>query len=89
MPFGIKQLSNPTPHKVGLLCDFLAAIFGIIAAYLTSASFVSHSVSDVLSSILTGLMIPIILVVKRFFGVEIDTKRIDTDQVTEVETKKD
>jgi len=84
--FGSKQLNNPTPHNVSMLFDFLAIICGIVGGFLTTASFIPHSVSDPLSTTITALLIPILLAAKRFFGVEVDTRKVLTENVTEIET---
>lgn len=85
--FGSKQLKNPTPHNVSMLFDFLAGACGIIAGFVTTAAFIGHTVSDVISSVLTALVIPLLLLAKRFFGVPQQDEQIPVENVNEVETK--
>lgn len=83
--FGYDQRKKPTPGKVNDLFDFLAAVFGIIASFVTTAAFVSHTVSDVLSPVLTGLFIPILLAAKRFVGSSTTDKDIPVGDVKVIE----
>ncbi len=85
--FGSHQLKNPTPHNVSMLFDFLAGALGIIGGFITTAAFISHSVSDVLSSVISALLIPLLLLGKRFFGVTSAPEEIPSSQVTEMDTK--
>ncbi len=87
--FGSQQLRNPTPHHISMLFDFLAGACGIISGFVTTAAFISHNVSDVVSSILTALVIPMLLLSKRFFGVETPAGPIPKEDVIEMDTKKD
>lgn len=87
--FGIKQVNHPTPQRIALLFDLLASAAGIISGFVTSAAFISHNVSDILSSILTALIIPLLLLFKRFFGADIPAKETEVplSQVTEIKEK--
>ncbi len=85
--FGTQQLKNPTPHNVSMLFDFLAGVCGIVAAFVTTASFIPHNVSDPISSIMTALFIPLLLLAKRFFGVSPHKDEIPAENVNEMETK--
>jgi len=71
MAFGIKQVNHPTPQRIALLFDILASACGIISAWMATASFISHTVSDAVGSALSGLVIPLLLLFKRFYGVDI------------------
>ena len=86
--FGTEQLGNPTPHRVSMLFDFLAGACGIIAGFLATAAFIPNSVSNVLSSVITALIIPLLLLAKRFFGVEKEDKNVHIDNVVEMDTPK-
>lgn len=88
--FGIRQTSNPTPQRIALLFDLLASACGIISGFVTTAAFVSHTVSDIISSILTALVIPLLLLFKRFFGVQVDEgTTVPIEDVKVIEEKKD
>lgn len=83
--FGRKQLGNPVPQSVGLIADFIAGFCGIVAGFMTTAAFVPHSVSDIVSPILTALLIPTALYVKRFFGTSLPPDEpIDPKDVAEI-----
>jgi hypothetical protein len=75
MPFGLRQTNKPTPQRIALLFDLLAAACGIISGFVTTAAFISHGVSDVVSSLLTALVIPLLLLFKRFFSVDVDISK--------------
>ncbi len=85
--FGSRQLKNPTPHNVSMLLDFIAGVLGIISGYVTTAAFISRDVSDVISSVISALLIPLILLAKRFFGVTEAPDEVSVDKVSEMETK--
>lgn len=89
--FGLAQMKHPTPNRMAILFDLLASACGIISGFITSAAFISHSVSDVISSILTALIIPLLLLFKRFFGVEIEktVTEIPIENVAVMEDKPD
>lgn len=82
--FGRRQLGNPTPQGTSVMMDFYAGLCGIVAAFITTAKFIPHDWSDPISTILTGLCIPVLLYMKRFFGVQIQQTSIDIDKVAEI-----
>ena len=67
MAFGLKQINNPTPRSKSILFDVIVASLSVINAWMTTAAYISHEVSDIIGSIITGLLIPMLLVFKRFF----------------------
>lgn len=75
MAFGIRETNKPTPQRIALLFDLLAAACGIVSGFVTTAAFISHTVSDVISSLLTALIIPLLLLFKRFFSVDVDDSK--------------
>ena len=85
MKFGFNQTNKPTPQKINLMFDLIVGVCGVIAGFATSASFVTHDVADVVSSLLTALVIPILLLFKRFFGAEVDGTKIPIGDVKVVE----
>jgi hypothetical protein len=68
MKFGFDQRNKPTPAKINLWVDFIVGICGVLAGFTTNAHFISHSVADVSGSVITALIIPVLLLFKRFFG---------------------
>lgn len=84
MAFGPKQLNNPTPRSKSILMDFYVGLAGVLSGYITNAPWIPHSWSDPISSLLSGLCIPILLLVKRMFGEEIKKTVVGIDQVTEI-----
>lgn len=82
---GYDQRKKPTPGKVNDLFDFLATVLGIIASFVTTAGFISHTVSDIISPVLTGLFIPILLAGKRFIGADTTKKNIPVGDVQVLE----
>ncbi len=87
MPFGPKQFNNPTPRSKSIMMDFFVGLSGIVSGFITSASFIPHGLSDPLSSIISSLVIPTLLLMKRMFGEEIDKAKFDIDDVTEIKDK--
>lgn len=85
--FGFGQIGKPTPQKWALVCEFLAGICGIIGGWMVTAAFIPNSVSNILSSILTGLGVPIFLLLKRMIGSETESKRVDVEKVSEIKTE--
>lgn len=89
MKFGLGQTGNPTPQRIAILFDVLASICGIVAGFVTTSAFISHNVSDIISSVLTALIIPILMVLKRFFGADIDnTKSVPIADVKVIDDTK-
>lgn len=83
--FGRKQLGQPVPQSVGAIADFVAGFLGIVSGFMTTAAFVPHKVSDIVSPIITALFIPLALYVKRFFGVPMSSnEQVDAADVTEI-----
>lgn len=88
MKFGLGQTGNPTPQKIAILFDVLASICGIVAGFVTTSAFISHNISDIISSILTALVIPILMVLKRFFGVDVSGQSVPVADVKVIDEKK-
>lgn len=85
--FGKAQRSNPTPASVSNRIDFTCGALGLISMWLTTAQYIPTMFSDIFSSISTGLIIPILLLTKKYWGVETDRKRISIDEVGEIKEK--
>lgn len=87
MAFGPKQINNPTPRSKSILMDFLVGFCSVLSGFLTGASFIPHTWSDPLSTTLSTLIVPTLLLAKRMFGEEINRTSVNIDQVTEIKDK--
>ena len=85
MPFGLKQISNPTPTNVNTLVRVITIISGTLMAWMQTAAFIPSNVQAPISSIL-GLIIALSNGLAPLFGVEVNSKTVPTDQVTAIET---
>jgi hypothetical protein len=85
--FGANQVNNPTPQRASIWLDAGAGFAGIVAAWLMTASYIPYAVSDIIGSVLTGLVIPSLLFFKRFFGDDTKQKNVSIDDVTEIKDK--
>jgi hypothetical protein len=85
MKFGPNQVNHPTPHGLSIWFDAMAGFLGIVNAWLLTAAYISHNVSDVVGSILSGLLIPSLLFFKRFFGSETSQTNIPVSKVSEIQ----
>jgi hypothetical protein len=85
MKFGLDQRNKPTPAKINLWVDLIVGIFGVFAGFTTNAHFISHSVADVSGSVITALIIPVLLLFKRFFGYDVNAaESSDTTKLPEM-----
>lgn len=82
--FNFQQFNKPTPHKISVLIDFLVGFISILNAWMTTASFISHHISDIVGSIVTGLLIPLALLAKRMFGTDVDVSKVAIEEVSEI-----
>lgn len=82
--FGFGQVGKPTPRKWALFCEFGAGASSIIATWLVTAAYIPHTVSDVLSSILSGLFVPGFLLGKRLIGSDTEQTRVPIEEVSEI-----
>ncbi|HYD90361.1 MAG TPA: hypothetical protein VEA37_02615 [Flavobacterium sp.] len=80
--FGPKQINNPTPNWISNFIDFIVGVLGVVSAFLTTAAFIPQNVSDITSSIISGLATPILLYIKRYFGVTTGSTIVHIDDVT-------
>lgn len=89
--FGLNQRNNPTPKKVEARLEFAVKALGVVAGYLVIADWVPAQVSNILSPIISSLLMPLLLEAKKLWGVEIDKRYVPTDQVEVIdeEAKKD
>lgn len=82
--FGTKQLGKPTPQGVSIWIDFSVGVIGVIGGFLTTTNLVPHSVSDPISAIISSLLTPILLYIKRFFGEQVSSAVVGIDNVAEI-----
>lgn len=89
--FGSAQRNLPTPSNIANLLDTIAGIFGIMIPALNAAPVKVVSADNVLIwTWVLGLMIPILLRLKIYFGVETNQSSVPINQVAEIqEPKKD
>lgn len=79
--FGASQLNKPTPQRINVLFDVIAAASAVVSAFVVTASFVPAWLSDIISTVLTGLVVPLALLFKRFYGVEVPTGPVQMEDV--------
>lgn len=88
--FGSSQRNLPTPAKISNLLDTLAGIFGIMIPALNAAPVKVISADNALIwTWVLGLLIPILLRLKVYFGVETNQTEVPIDKVVEMDTSKD
>ena len=81
MKIGIDQFRRPTPNRINILFDFFVGFCGIVAGFCTGSTFISHKLGDIISSILSTLLIPILLLAKRCFGSEVTAHKVPIEYV--------
>lgn len=86
MAFGKNQFNNPTPANVNNIVSAISAIAGVIVAWLQTANFIPETAKEVASGIL-GLIIGLSQVVRPFFGVEVTSTTVPSEQVKSIDTK--
>jgi len=86
--FGFNQYNKPTPHKVSVIIDFIVGFLSILTAWMTTAAFISHKVSDIVGSAVTGLIIPLLLLAKRMFGSDTNVTTVPVADVSEIKEDK-
>lgn len=85
--FGIGQTGNPTPQRAAVIIDMIAGISGILISWVTTASFIPSSVSNVIASLL-GLILAVALFIKKYFGTNVKLKDVEPEDITEIKTDK-
>lgn len=86
--FNRAQLKNPTPASVSFKINIAIAVFSALGGWVGTASFIPAKPSTIIQSILS-LLVLISVTIKPFFGVTVDESTIPTEDVTEVEDKKE
>lgn len=86
--FGRKQIGKPTPASIGFKIMVISVVAPVIQVWLGTASYIPNNISNILISIL-ALIIALSNALRPLFGVDIETKNVPSDSVTEVEDKPD
>lgn len=82
--FGRQQRGHPTPAVISNRIDFICTALGIISGWMITASYIPTTLSDIFSGVATMLLIPLLLNIKKYFGVEITEKKIPIEEVAAV-----
>lgn len=89
MGFGPKNRNKPTPQWASDLMDMIIKILGIISGFLVAAGFIPQGLSDILSPVITILLIPIAFELKKWFSSRVTTQKIDISEVDVLKDKID
>jgi hypothetical protein len=83
--FGRSQLKNPTPANWAGFVKVFSVIAGIVIGWVGTQPFIPVETGTVIQSVL-GLLLAIANGILPFFGVEVQGKTVNADDVTEMET---
>lgn len=86
--FNRAQLNNPTPASVSFKINIAIAVFSALGGWVGTASFIPAKPSTIIQSVLS-LLVLISVTIKPFFGVTVDNATVPTEDVKEVEDKKE
>ncbi len=86
--FGRQQIGKPTPASIAFKITVISIVFPVVIIWLGTASYIPNSWSNIISSILS-LLVAVANALKPLFGVAVDSKSVPTEDVKEVEDKKD
>lgn len=86
--FGRRQRHNPTPKKVEFICDFSAKIFSGSAGVLLLWGAISNEVSNLYGAIVNLMIVPGLLEIKKYFGVQVPQKKVPVDSVEVIDEQK-
>lgn len=89
MPFGPKQRGKPTPQWASDLMDLIIRILGIISGFIVVVDFIPSKVSNILSPVLTALLIPLAFELKKWFSSQTTKKKVDIKDVTVLKDEAD
>lgn len=87
MAFGPKNRNKPTPQWASDLMDLVIKVLGIISGFLVAASFIPQQLSDILSPVITILLIPIAFEFKKWFSSRATGKKVDISEVDVIKDK--
>ncbi len=84
MNFGMGQLKNPTPAKVGRIVTVMSVVLGVFIGWSSSTNIIPHPADDYVSGI-GGLFLALSNALKPLFGVDIPQSTVPTKEVTEID----
>jgi hypothetical protein len=82
--FGMDQLKNPTPAKIGRIVTIMSVVLGVFIGWSSSTNIIPHPADDYVNGIL-GLFMALTNALKPLFGVDIPSNVVATKDVTEVD----
>ena len=85
--FGLSQLKNPTPSKLGNAIKVFTVVGSLVLAWIGTAPFIGAKTSTIAQSIL-GLLIGISNGILPFFGIPNDGEPIAVDNVSSMDETK-
>lgn len=86
--FGRKQIGQPTPASIGFKITVISVVCPVIQIWLGTASYIPNFWSNIFISVL-GLFIALSNALKPLFGVALEDPTVPTEDVKEVEDKKE
>lgn len=86
--FNRSQLRNPTPASVSFKINIGIAIFSAVGGWIGTAAFIPAKLSTILQSVLS-LLVLICVAMRPFFGVEPTPESVPSEDVKEIEDKKE
>lgn len=87
MPFGPKHSNRPTPKWAANMMDMIAAVLGVVNAWLLTAEYIPHKIADIVGSLITSLLIPISLYLKNWFSSSVSDKTVDVKDVDVIDSE--
>lgn len=84
--FGRGGYGKPTPAHISRRIDITTAVAAALTLWISSAAWIPSNVTTILTSILGGIG-TVAQVIKPFFSLEGVPARVDSKEVTEMETK--
>lgn len=88
MPFGAKQINQPTPSNIERNLKILVALSGGIITAVQSANFIPDNVGDIICWVL-GVTITVCTILTPFFGVAVTPNEdVPVEDVTAMEQPK-
>jgi len=82
--FGMSQLKNPTPARIGRIVTVTSVVLGVFIGWSSTTNLIPHPADDYVNGIL-GLFMALTNALKPLFGIEIPSNVVATKDVTEVD----
>lgn len=86
--FGRQQIGKPTPASISFKITVISVVCPVIQIWLGTASYIPNYLSNIFISVL-GLFIALANALKPLFGVSVEEPTVPTEDVKEVEDKKE